>query len=196
MIAHPSPTTAELRGSFIRNGPGGMDVYGTQLVHPIDGDIPQRPLPHSVRLCRHQGPCTIVSQVPFFFLVCYYASCIDLLAGCAFLLNKISSFICLVSAPRGREGGGRNALSRANGQPREELSQRQVPRPFQHQRVLLGTCVCALTVRVFVFHLPPATKPYIPQSIYLRVATLKTIGPETLNGTLRYASLSFFFFLS
>jgi carotenoid cleavage dioxygenase-like enzyme len=28
----------ELQGTFFRNGPGLMEVYGTPLVHPIDGD--------------------------------------------------------------------------------------------------------------------------------------------------------------
>mmetsp|Transcript_125405 Transcript_125405/g.316023 ORF Transcript_125405/g.316023 Transcript_125405/m.316023 type:complete len:923 (+) Transcript_125405:83-2851(+) len=28
----------DLRGTFFRNGPGVMDVYGTKLAHPIDGD--------------------------------------------------------------------------------------------------------------------------------------------------------------
>lgn len=28
----------DLRGTFFRNGPGVMDVFGTPLVHPIDGD--------------------------------------------------------------------------------------------------------------------------------------------------------------
>jgi len=29
---------ADLRGTFFRNGPGLMEVHGTRLVHPIDGD--------------------------------------------------------------------------------------------------------------------------------------------------------------
>ena len=28
----------EISGTFYRNGPGLLDVYGTPLVHPIDGD--------------------------------------------------------------------------------------------------------------------------------------------------------------
>jgi len=28
----------ELRGTLFRNGPGLLEVYGTPLVHPIDGD--------------------------------------------------------------------------------------------------------------------------------------------------------------
>lgn len=28
----------ELYGTFFRNGPGGMEVYNSPLIHPIDGD--------------------------------------------------------------------------------------------------------------------------------------------------------------